>query len=258
VSYAVEGLSNLPFLNPLPVVEDLEISDVGAMARGRVERSNGTYVIERQIQRPAAALQSGALRWTVKVHGYGLDPEDVGLTIQFRPGQPPEPHPADTPCQRIPGLWSWFINGDVTFRADGSLTQGQLTGRWSCSNSDRTVTITWSHGFTDHLVVSADGTRLSGSNNVRNGVSGQRKADLPGPKPPPKPEPWWYVICGGDVMRTPLGPPAGDRWMGTYPSPSGGPGWVFDLRKSGNAWAGDGHRFGQSEQNKTPCHAEIR
>jgi hypothetical protein len=79
-------------------------------------------------------------------------------------------------CGSIPGLWSWFVNGDVTFAAGGTLVQGPRTGRWTCNSANREVTIVWSHGYTDQLVLSPDGARLTGRNNQQSSVAGQRKA----------------------------------------------------------------------------------
>jgi len=82
-------------------------------------------------------------------------------------------------CDSIPGLWSWFVNGDVTFAAGGTLVQGPRTGRWTCNSATRQVTIVWSHGYTDELLLSPDGSRLTGRNNQQSSVAGQRKAGAP-------------------------------------------------------------------------------
>jgi hypothetical protein len=75
-------------------------------------------------------------------------------------------------CAHVPGTWSWFVNGNVTFHANGTLTQGNLTGRWSCQGG--LVRISWSHGFVDHVRVSVDGARMSGTNQHGHQVGGQR------------------------------------------------------------------------------------
>ena len=94
----------------------------------------------------------------------------------------------DMSCRLKPGTWSWFVNGDVTFRsdgtavqippkparrADGTLTRGKITGRWTCEQG--LVTIIWSIGFTDKLVLTGGGTRLAGSNQDGVVVSGNWK-----------------------------------------------------------------------------------
>jgi hypothetical protein len=77
-------------------------------------------------------------------------------------------------CAKLPRVWSWFVNGDVTIKAGGTLSQPQskLTGTWTCKNND--VVMFWSHGFTDRLSLSRDGTHLEGSNGII-AVTGDRK-----------------------------------------------------------------------------------
>ncbi|MEW6185418.1 MAG: hypothetical protein AB1585_06730 [Thermodesulfobacteriota bacterium] len=77
------------------------------------------------------------------------------------------------PCTSIPGVWSWFANGDVTFSPNGGLTQGPRTGRWNCQNGY--LTIVWSHGYTDRLVLANDGRTMSGTNQNGNAISGTRR-----------------------------------------------------------------------------------
>lgn len=85
------------------------------------------------------------------------------------------PAEAAGPCSVIPGVWSWFVNGDVTFQPDGTLVQGSRTGRWSCTNGR--VNIAWSHGFVDQLTLSPDGRSMRGTNQTGNAVWGTRRAD---------------------------------------------------------------------------------
>lgn len=86
------------------------------------------------------------------------------------PGQCAEP--SHSQCNSIPGLWSWFVNGNVTFYPDGSLVQGSLTGSWACTEG--LVRIVWSHGYTDDLAVSSDGRHMSGQNQNGNHVTGDK------------------------------------------------------------------------------------
>jgi hypothetical protein len=50
-------------------------------------------------------------------------------------------------CRRLPGVWAWWANDDVTIRADGTAVQKgtSLTGTWTRNNNQ--VVIVWSHGF---------------------------------------------------------------------------------------------------------------
>ena len=60
----------------------------------------------------------------------------------------------------------------VTVRPDGTLSGGGLTGQWTCSGGR--VIMVWSHGFTDRLTLSADGTHLAGTNGFTR-VFGDRR-----------------------------------------------------------------------------------
>lgn len=77
-------------------------------------------------------------------------------------------------CASISGVWSWFVNGDVTFKPNGTLIQGPRTGRWSCANGN--VTIVWSHGYTDRLTLAGDGRTMTGTNQYGNTISGSRRS----------------------------------------------------------------------------------
>jgi len=99
--------------------------------------------------------------------------------------QPPSPSqgsqqnatakPVDSKCKDISGLWHWFTGDTVAINANGT-TQPSPTGirsDWTCNGG--VFVFKWSHGYTDRLSLSADGTRLSGSNNVGIPVWGTRK-----------------------------------------------------------------------------------
>lgn len=75
-------------------------------------------------------------------------------------------------CNRMPGSWSWFNGVTVVIRADGTASDGPHTARWSCSNG--AVVMHWSHGYTDRLSLSQDGTHLQGTNGFVT-VSGSRR-----------------------------------------------------------------------------------
>jgi hypothetical protein len=80
-------------------------------------------------------------------------------------------------CDNIPGVWSWFTGGDVTFNRNGTLTQGALTGNWVCTNSR--VVIEWSHHYVDNLLLSTGGNHLEGTNNVNSKVWGNLQDFVP-------------------------------------------------------------------------------
>jgi hypothetical protein len=79
-----------------------------------------------------------------------------------------------TACGKLAGVWSWFVNGDVFIKADGTFAQPQarLTGTWLCDGTN--VVMLWSHGATDRLTLSPDGMHLSGTNGLMT-VTGDRK-----------------------------------------------------------------------------------
>jgi serine/threonine-protein kinase len=80
------------------------------------------------------------------------------------------------PCQSLPGLWSWFIGGDVQIDPGGTLKNASgFTGVWTCKAG--AVRIVWSHGMTDNLTLSADGAHLRGQGGLLGAmaISGDKK-----------------------------------------------------------------------------------
>ena len=98
------------------------------------------------------------------------------------PSAQPEPQPrkqtgssrnaAVSPCSRMPGSWSWFNGVTVVIRPDGTASDGPHTAKWSCASG--AVVMRWSHGYTDRLSLSQDGTHLQGTNGFIT-VSGNRR-----------------------------------------------------------------------------------
>ncbi|MFC2157548.1 tetratricopeptide repeat protein [Acidobacteriota bacterium] len=60
----------------------------------------------------------------------------------------------------LTGTWEWYQSGIVTFRSDGTLVQGSLTGRWTLEGN--VAKLQWSHGYYDTLTLSEDGNELKG------------------------------------------------------------------------------------------------
>lgn len=79
-AYAIEGLSPLPFMSELPVIEDGELSDFGAQQRRRRDRGNGTFTIEHEIRRSPEALAAG-ITWRSTVYVYGFEPHTAELKL---------------------------------------------------------------------------------------------------------------------------------------------------------------------------------
>ena len=94
------------------------------------------------------------------------------------------------------GTWNWFYGPDLTFHADGTITGVGRTARWTWIDAaQRQLRIDfegeWS-AYHDTLTLSADGSRLQGTNNVGAAVTGDRiapaqpaSASSPAPAAPP-------------------------------------------------------------------------
>jgi hypothetical protein len=67
-----------------------------------------------------------------------------------------------------------MIHFDVVFTPDGAGngTNG-LKATWTCASG--MFKIAWSNGFTDHMVLSADGKELSGTGGLGDAISASRK-----------------------------------------------------------------------------------
>jgi hypothetical protein len=72
----------------------------------------------------------------------------------------------------MPGSWAWFSGLTTTIRADGTATAGPFSAVWTCK--DDNVVMHWSHGYTDQLKLSRNGTHLEGTNGTVV-VTGDRK-----------------------------------------------------------------------------------
>jgi hypothetical protein len=81
-------------------------------------------------------------------------------------------------CGRIAGSWSWkfgiFDPVGVIFKADGTgaATNG-LTSTYKCSGG--MYTVSWSHGFVDHMTLSSDGRQLNGNGAFGIGIAATRR-----------------------------------------------------------------------------------
>jgi hypothetical protein len=60
----------------------------------------------------------------------------------------------------VVGKWTWFTGGNVELYPNGTLKQATLSGSWIQTGNK--LQITWSHGYYDKMVLSADGNKLSG------------------------------------------------------------------------------------------------
>jgi hypothetical protein len=78
-------------------------------------------------------------------------------------------------CSRVIGKWQWILFNQgvvVTLKADHTSTAtDNNSGAWTCT--DRTVTIHWTSS-TDTLVLSSDGKKMIGSNEIGTPIGGSR------------------------------------------------------------------------------------
>ena len=79
-------------------------------------------------------------------------------------------------CDGLPGVWEWFSGRNAYFYPDGHLRGGSFTGSWDCTLGE--VVIAWSHGHTDRVTISSNGSYLSGFNDVNTPVWGRRIGNL--------------------------------------------------------------------------------
>jgi tetratricopeptide (TPR) repeat protein len=78
-------------------------------------------------------------------------------------------------CDTLPGEWSWFTGGVVTFTNNHAiLYDGKAAGKWECTDNARaTAKLHWSNGFIDSIAVSGD--HISGTNQQGVAISATRK-----------------------------------------------------------------------------------
>ena len=96
LSYRLSGLLDLkdgygnPYLSPLPVIEQHKLSDelwtVASASRRyprefEVERWNGEFMTEIEIERPKSELEKGTLTWTCVIQPHGFEPQSRQVKI---------------------------------------------------------------------------------------------------------------------------------------------------------------------------------
>jgi hypothetical protein len=85
---------------------------------------------------------------------------------------PPAHHPVATKsvaksssCGRIAGTWKWDRGAIVIIRPNGSASQSDFSGAWTCKEQSQ-YDLVWTTGYTDHLTLSSDGSHMDAVNNV--------------------------------------------------------------------------------------------
>jgi len=84
-------------------------------------------------------------------------------------------------CESIVGKWAWFAGGEVTAASDGTFRQQSgANGTWTCADAAKgIVTMKWSTGFVNTMLISADGRGLSSADRSQAFVSARRVGNPP-------------------------------------------------------------------------------
>jgi hypothetical protein len=79
-------------------------------------------------------------------------------------------------CAEIVGTWKWFVGPQLVIKADHTFSNGENSGSWEVTNAaERKYTLRWDvGGFVDEVILSKDGLKLTGTNNQKNNVAGDR------------------------------------------------------------------------------------
>lgn len=91
-------------------------------------------------------------------------------------------------CDAVVGTWAWFIGGEVTVNRDGTFTQHSgNVGTWECNDGAQgRFTFRWRDGgFTNSLLLTPDGQRLSSTDMSQWYVTAQRTGSAISPQSPP-------------------------------------------------------------------------
>lgn len=117
LTYKLSGLLSLkdgngqPFLSPLPVYERHDVSDNPQEKAATIERGNGEYTAEMELQRGRSELEKG-VTWTVTVRPHGFEPQTRQVKI---------PVPADTQaaqeCKALLAQAQQLLNAGETEKA---------------------------------------------------------------------------------------------------------------------------------------------
>jgi len=86
-----------------------------------------------------------------------------------------------TGCEAIVGKWAWFAGGEVIVASDGTFRQQSgANGTWTCTDPSKgIVTLKWSTGFVNTMLISRDGRGLSSADRSQAFVSARRVGNPP-------------------------------------------------------------------------------
>jgi len=79
-------------------------------------------------------------------------------------------------CGEIVGTWKWFVGPQLIIKADHTFSNSENSGTWAVTNAaEQKYTLRWDvGGFVDDVTLSKDGLKLTGTNNQKNNVAGER------------------------------------------------------------------------------------
>lgn len=79
-------------------------------------------------------------------------------------------------CSEIVGNWKWFVGPQLIIKADHTFSNGENSGTWEVTKAaEQKYTLRWDvGGFVDEVTLSKDGLKLTGTNNQKNNVAGER------------------------------------------------------------------------------------
>jgi hypothetical protein len=123
-----------------------------------------------------AGSTGGTLGQTDKsASGGGESGRDLSASRKRAAARPEGRQQAGNECDRVVGVWRWkWLNETsvVTLNANGTGSSAHgFKSTWACSN--RTAVIHWPLSQ-DTMVLSSDGKKLTGSNNLGMAVTGSR------------------------------------------------------------------------------------
>jgi hypothetical protein len=79
-------------------------------------------------------------------------------------------------CSEIVGTWKWFVGPQLIIKADHTFSNSENSGTWELTKAaENKYTLRWDvGGFVDEVILSKDGLKLTGTNNQKNNVAGER------------------------------------------------------------------------------------
>lgn len=126
-----------------------------------------------------AARREYALTWPEAVDTVTVPPDGRSLNGGNQYGYPTTAVKISGGAGLV-GVWRWANGVPVTVNPDGTFTAATFRGRWAATNAAAgTYTLTWPNPV-DSVTLSANGTRVSGSDQYGVAISGTRTGNCAG------------------------------------------------------------------------------